>query len=118
MATLGDLMQAAESRMPQCEVGEVREFFRAGELPECGYSQNYREGISEDGVSVYWYPYATSFAGLTGRPWYRGLGRLIGFGSDGEPIIEPIGRWKKFFDPSKHEEEFGNALNLWFHTTT
>jgi hypothetical protein len=37
-----------------------------------------------------------SFAGMGERDWYMGTGKIIGFGSDDEPLIEPLGEWRRF----------------------
>jgi len=78
---------------PACRaarIGEEIEFARFGEAP--ARSHNYRDGTSEDGVSVYevvdgepqlvgWY-----FEIVT-RKEYRGRGVIVGWGSDGEPLV-------------------------------
>ncbi len=74
--------------------GDTGIFFRAGDLPSGGRSYNSSEGIYENGVSVYPEPEPTSFAGLGEREWIYGKGKVIDIGSDGEPIIKPIGEWK------------------------
>ena len=72
------------------QVGEVGTFWRNGPPPEGGRSRNFRDKFYEAGVSVYPRPYATSFAGLTERPWYRVTGKVVGKGSDGEPLVNVI----------------------------
>lgn len=108
--TLGMLHARIRERLPQCEVGETRMFFRCGPAPASGVSRNFREGTAEAGVSCYWWPYATSLAGLAERDWYCGQGRLLGFGSDDEPIVEVAGEWVRFFTC---EDKAGNAANRW-----
>lgn len=74
-------------------VGETVRFARFGEPPVSGRSRNYRDSLTEAGVSVYeivngaiqykgWY-----FDFLT-RPLYTGTGTITGFGSDGEPVVK------------------------------
>lgn len=77
------------------QIGDIGTFYRSGEIPESGKSYNYRDKYYEKGVSVYQQPLATSFAGLQGKEWYTGKGKIIDFGSDGEPIIKPMGKWEK-----------------------
>ena len=108
--TLGTLHARIRDCLPKCEVGESRTFFRCGPPPVSGASRNYREGTSEAGVSCYWWPYATSLAGFADRDWYCGQGRLLGFGSDDEPIVEITGEWACFFSRG---DEAGNAANRW-----
>jgi hypothetical protein len=110
--TLGELNRILDAVYPMPAIGETRIFFRAGTLPKSGKSFNYRDQTNEIGVSVYATPSPDSLAGMTGRDWYRGMGTIIGFGSDGEPLIKPTGKWAKFFD-AKNDLAFGNAANKW-----
>ena len=71
-------------------VGETGTFWRSGAPPESGKSYNSREQHEEAGVSVYARPEASSFAGLADRPWYRITGKVVGLGSDGEPVVEVL----------------------------
>lgn len=77
-------------------------FVRFGDLPDCGYSKNYREDISEAGISVFEAEFigkkfriinlnslleATYFA-VKHRTAYRIWGEIVGTGSDGEPVLK------------------------------
>ena len=76
---------------PASKIGEVGVFWRKGEPPKSGFSKNYREGTHEAGVSVYPYAEETSFAGLEkDAPWYKIDGELVGYGSDGEPVVKVL----------------------------
>jgi hypothetical protein len=77
-------------------IGEVIEFARYGKPHSSGCSWNHRDKISEPGISVYeivkgriehvgWY-----FGFEESRPLYTGKGRIVGWGSDGEPLVEII----------------------------
>lgn len=110
--TVGELNRILDAVYPMPAIGETRTFFRAGTLPKSGKSFNYRDQTNEIGVSVYATPFPDSLAGMTGRDWYSGTGTVVGFGSDGEPLIKPIGEWAKFFD-AKSDLAFGNAANKW-----
>lgn len=71
-------------------------FFRSGDLPPGGRSRNGQTRELEAGVSTYPLPRATSLAGLADRPWFFGPGRVVGTGSDDEPLIEPVAeKWTK-----------------------
>ncbi len=87
--------------------GDVRTFYRKGALPESGRSFNHMTNAYEDGVSVYTTPRSGSIAGDVDRPWYYGKGKVIGFGGDDEPLIEPIGKWRKY---PGHKEIVRQAL--------
>jgi hypothetical protein len=77
----------------KARIGEVIEFARFGKPPASGVSTNHREGTSEEGVSVYevvnsepklvgWH------FGITERQQFRGTGIIVGWGSDGEPLVK------------------------------
>jgi len=86
-------------------VGEVIEFARYGKPPAGGQSTNHRERMAEAGISVYevvngeikftgWH-----FGITESRPAYSGKGRIIGFGSDGEPLVQILSiRRRREFD--------------------
>ena len=76
-------------------IGETIEFARFGKPPVSGQSTNHREHTAEDGVSVYeiingeidlvgWH------FGITDRVKYVGKGIILGWGSDGEPLVRII----------------------------
>jgi hypothetical protein len=74
-------------------LGERIRFVRFGHLPESGTSTNHRDRVAEDGVSVY--EVRDGKADLVGwyfdflsRPAYRGVGKVVGWGSDGEPLVK------------------------------
>jgi hypothetical protein len=69
------------------KIGDAVKCWRKGQIPEGGRSYNFRDKHHEAGVSCYWQPEATSFAGLDDRPWYVVSGVLVGYGSDGEPLL-------------------------------
>lgn len=73
-------------------IGEEICFARFGAPPKSGRSRNYREGTPEEGVSCYemigggiqwigWY------FGMAERPLFMGQGIIVGWGSDGEPLV-------------------------------
>jgi hypothetical protein len=72
---------------PQVDVGSTGVFWRKGPPPEGGKSFNFKEKFFEQGVSAYFSPDPTSFAGIDDRPWYRVIGQLLGYGSDNEPLL-------------------------------
>jgi len=88
----------AQSRL---KIGDSGTFYRSGDLPPGNRSRNGQTGQLEAGVSVYDSPTASSFAGFADRPWFAGEGKVVAFGSDGEPIIEPTGKW----DQISHESQ-------------
>lgn len=80
-----------------------RGYIRFGDLPESGYSTNYRDNTQETGISVFnaeftadgsyrvllstQYEHA-SLLHFTDRPAYRIYGEVIGTGADGEPVLK------------------------------
>lgn len=90
-------------------VSEPKMYYRAGGLPSRWMSRNHAEGKSEGGVSVYATPHATSLAGAGGREWHHGMGVQVGVGSDDEPIIIPVGEWKKS-KKNTHKQIVAEAL--------
>lgn len=90
------------------KVGDVGQFYRAGTLPKSGFSRDYRDNRTLAGVSVYPTPVAGSFAGLKDADWFTGRGKVVGTGPDGEPLIKPIGKWKKF-SKAKSTDIVGDA---------
>lgn len=83
--------------------GEEKTWYRYGNIPESYRSINYTENKGEMGVSVYSTPKGSS-PFFADREIYTGKGRQVGWGSDGEPIIIPTGKW------SKIEPEINKAL--------
>ncbi len=84
-------------------VGQQIEFVRYGKLPASGSSRNHREQVAEDGVSVYevvnGQPQLVGWHfGITDRPAYSGHGEIVGWGSDGEPLVrvQSLRRAKEF----------------------
>jgi len=74
-------------------IGEVIPFIRHGAPPASGLSTNHRDGTPEEGVSVYeWKGGEAQYVGwhfaIAKRPRYRGTGRIVGWGSDGEPLVQ------------------------------
>lgn len=74
-------------------IGETIDFLRFGVAPSI--STNHRDGTAEDGISVYEIKNGT--AELVGwhfdflsRPAFRGTGQIVGWGSDGEPLVRII----------------------------
>lgn len=74
-------------------IGQTIDFVRFGQPPASGRSKNHASGELEAGVSVYeirneriqfvgWY------FDFTSRQAYRGTGRIVGWGSDYEPVVE------------------------------
>lgn len=78
-----------------------RGFIRFGDLPESGYSLNYRDNTQEAGVSVFEAEFSgseyrillstqyeqASLLHFTDRPVYRVWGEVVGTGADGEPLL-------------------------------
>lgn len=79
----------------QARVGEVIHFARHGKAPASGTSRNHRDQTGEAGVSVYEVvngeiQYVGWWFGIAERPLYRGTGEIVGWGSDGEPLVRII----------------------------
>lgn len=79
----------------QARIGQTIQFARYGKAPASGTSTNHREGTAEIGVSVYeiiagaiqhvgWH------FGITDRALYLGTGVIVGWGSDGEPLVKVV----------------------------
>jgi hypothetical protein len=76
----------------KARIGEMIEFVRYGEPPS-SQSFNYRDGTYEEGVSVYELVegkphYVGWYFNITDRPEYKGTGKIVGWGSDGEPVVQ------------------------------
>lgn len=74
-------------------VGETICFARHGVPPVSGTSRNHREHTAEAGVSVYEIvdgaiQYTGWWFEIAKRPLYRGKGTIVGWGSDGEPLVQ------------------------------
>ena len=67
---------------------KIKTFWRVGKPPEGGQSYNTKDQFFEKGVSTYFYPEATSFAGMDRSDWYKVSGEFVGYGSDGEPLVK------------------------------
>lgn len=83
-----------------------KRFLRFGKIPNTNKSQNYHTKKLENGISVYEYVYhenkykiifphltyssCVSLSGCIDRPCYLVEGQLVGFGSDGEPLITDV----------------------------
>jgi len=69
--------------------------WRAGKSPQCGISTNYRENISEYGLSMLYIndePICPSMIWFAERKRYEYKGLLLPYlGSDDEPLILPYG---------------------------
>jgi hypothetical protein len=72
----------------EIDPSKIRTFWRVGKPPEGGQSYNSKDQFFEKGVSTYFYPEATSFAGMDRSDWYKVSGEFIGYGSDGEPLVK------------------------------
>jgi hypothetical protein len=73
-------------------IGEKINFVRYGTPPRSGHSYNYRDQHSEGGVSVYEMKdgeidYTGWYFGMIDRPMYKGIGIIVGWGSDREPLV-------------------------------
>jgi hypothetical protein len=84
----------------QKRIGQAIRFLRFGDVPESGESFNHRDRTAEEGVSVY--EIAEGRAEMTGfyfgfldRPAYRGTGVIVGWGSDGEPLVSQVSRLRR-----------------------
>ena|SRR5436190_22806324 len=74
-------------------IGEVIAFARHGNPPGSGTSRNHREQTGEVGVSVYEVKggeiqYCGWYFEIAARPLFLGTGRIVGWGSDGEPLVK------------------------------
>lgn len=74
-------------------IGETINFLRYGKPPLSGVSRNHADGIAEEGLSVYELVaggpiYVGFYYGFMSRPAYIGKGRIVGWGSDGEPLVK------------------------------
>jgi hypothetical protein len=80
-------------------IGEEIEFIRYGDIPERSY--NYRDSTTEDGISVYEVvdgqpQYVGWHFGISDREvQIRGRGVIVGWGSDGEPLVKIVKTIKK-----------------------
>lgn len=79
----------------QARVGETIQFARYGKAPVSGKSLNHREQVSEAGLSVYEIvegrvDFVGWHFGITDRPLYLGTGIIVGWGSDGEPVVRLV----------------------------
>lgn len=78
------------------EIGDTIRFVRFGDLPRGGKSWNYRDQVPEVGVSVYLLdendePVLVGWSfDIVKRPAYAGRGEILGWGSDGEPVVRVI----------------------------
>lgn len=84
-----------EARKRGRSVGDTIEFVRYGR--PVANSKNHRDGTIEDGMSVYMLDgievvYVGFCFGIVERPAYRGRGVIVGWGSDGEPLVTVVGR--------------------------
>lgn len=76
-------------------LGESIQFARFGAAPKSGKSTNHREGTQEAGLSVYEIQHGTIqyvgwHFGITDRALYLGTGIIVGWGSDGEPLVTVV----------------------------
>ena len=79
----------------QERIGQEIKFVRFGTAPADGCSFNHRDQQGEEGMSCYEIKdgkpeYCGWYFGFLERPAYVGLGRIVSFGSDGEPLVEII----------------------------
>jgi hypothetical protein len=94
------------SNPPQrsAQIGEIIQFARYGDVPRTGESYDYRDQVGLDGLSVYhiidgkedkvgWY------FGFTDRPRHEGIGRVVGYGPDGEPLVRVLMLDGEFYEP-------------------
>lgn len=88
----------------------VRTFWRVGKPPKGGRSYNTKDNFFEKGVSTYFYPEATSFAGAGRSDWYKVQGTFVGYGSDGEPLVK-VDSFKKGA-PKEIEDALKNKPKL------
>lgn len=76
-------------------IGATIDYVRYGKMPASGRSRNHRDGYAECGVSVYQVvdgepKYTGWYFDIVTAPAYAGKGEVVGFGSDGEPLIKPL----------------------------
>ena len=87
-----------------------RTFIRFGDIPDSFKSKNHLTEKLEAGVSVYdavdidgeikilfpdlTYSACVSLSGVLDRPMYEVIGNVIGYGSDGEPLLSNITKRK------------------------
>jgi hypothetical protein len=87
--------KAIDGLCPACleaRIGQVIPFARHGAPPQ-GASRNHRDGSAEAGVSVYEIvdgeiQYCGWSFEIEKRPLYTGTGEIVGWGSDGEPLVK------------------------------
>jgi hypothetical protein len=73
-------------------IGETIRFARFGTAPANGISRNGREQTAEAGMSVYEISenrinLVGFHFGITERALHIGTGKIVGWGSDGEPVV-------------------------------
>jgi hypothetical protein len=86
--TPGQCLACREKR-----IGTTIDFIRYGKPSSVSF--NYRDGSYENGVSVYELRdgkpiYSGWYFGFLSRPKYIGKGKIVGWGSDGEPLVRII----------------------------
>jgi hypothetical protein len=84
-----------ESRKNGKSIGDVIQFIRHGDAVE--FSRNHRDGTMEAGMSVYMLvdgevKYVGFWFDIATKPAFRGKGEIVGWGSDGEPLVKLIGK--------------------------
>jgi len=86
------------------KVGEIIHFARYGDVPRTGTSYDYRDEVELRGLSVYhivdgeedkvgWY------FGFMDRPRHEGVGRVVGHGPDGEPLVRVLMLDGEMYEP-------------------
>ena len=80
-------------RCREARIDEEIDFVRFGDIPE--RSVNHRDGTVEDGISVYEIvdgePHLVGWHfGISNREKHFGRGVIVGWGSDGEPLVRII----------------------------
>lgn len=76
--------------------GTERVWYRFGKPPASNRSYDYANQKGEAGVSVYVTPEGSGGSVFfADRKIYSGLGRQIGWGTDGEPLIIPTSKWSE-----------------------
>jgi len=76
-------------------IGEIINFVRYGNIPASGKSKNHRDNSIEDGVSVYEIKDGKEklvgfHFDITDREKTYGVGEIVGWGSDCEPLVRVI----------------------------
>ncbi len=82
-------------------IGDEISFVRYGRIPANGMSTNWATGEKEAGVSVYTEDCTVRGEFEERETVIRGIGTVIGFGSDDEPLIDARTIWSDDYAPEE-----------------